>query len=277
MRSGGCIRTFWWHNSAMRRLMLALVVAVGCTGCLRSTTVIDLKADGSGTIVQETGVTAQALAMIKGFAGNAGGNQANGAPPELFGEEQAKKMAAAMGVTFVSGEPLKSGDLEGYRARFSFDDISKVKLNMEQSTASGGGESKEPPFKFALDRGAASSTLTIQMPDETPLSKGPLALPGAGASGADKAQAEQAMAMMKMMMRGLFVDVSMNVDGRIVKTNASHVDGSHVTLLQIDFDKLLQDEGAMAKLQAATDLHSLASIPGLKIVSEPKVTIEFAR
>ncbi len=64
-------------------------------------------------------------------------------------------------------------------------------------------------------------------------------LPGAATSDADKAQAAQALAMMKMMMRGLYVDVALNVDGRVIKTNAPYVEGSRVTLMQIDFDKLL--------------------------------------
>jgi hypothetical protein len=263
----------------MHRILsaLCLALALASAGCIRSTTAIDLHPDGSGTIVQETAVSAQALAMLKGMAA---GNQTGDAPTELFSEEQARKTAAAMGVTFVSGEPIKTADLDGYRAKFSFDDISKVKVSMEQG-ASGiaGGDSKQPPFSFSFDRGPSSSLLTIQMPEQMPGGKALPGLPGAGAgaSDADKAQAAQAMAMMKMMMRGLFVDVALNVDGRILKSNATHVEGSRVTLLQIDFDKLLADDTAFQRLQSATDVKSLENIPGLKIVSDPKLTIEFAR
>jgi hypothetical protein len=258
-------------------LAVVCVLALASTGCLRSTTVIDLKPDGSGTIVQETALSAQALAMVKGFTS---GNQAGtGGPTDIFGEEQARKAADSMGVTFVSGEPFKTNELEGYRARFAFDDVTKLKVNMEQSAAgmSGSGNMKQPPFSFSLDRGATSSMLTIQMPEEKP--GGPKLLPdlpGAG-SASDKAQAAQAMAMMQMMMRGLFVDISLNVNGRIVKSNAPYIDGSRVTLLQLDFDKLLADPAALEKLQSATDLKAIANVPGLKIVSTPKVTIEFAR
>ena len=72
----------------------------------------------------------------------------------------------------------------------------------------------------------------------------------------------QAMTMMKMMMRGLFVDVGLNVNGRILKSNAPYVEGSRVTLLQIDFDKLLADESALLKLQNAKDIKTLAKCPG---------------
>ncbi len=183
-----------------------------------------------------------------------------------------------MGVTFVSGEAIKTGDLEGYRARYAFDDISKVTVKMDQGTDSlaSGPDARKPPFGFAFKRGAAASVLTIQMPDQTPGPAGALPMPGGG-SDADKAQAAQAMGMMKMMMRGLFVDVALTVDGRIIKSNAPYVEGSRVTLLQIDFDKLLADDAALLKLQSAKDVKSLAAVPGLKVVSEPTVTIEFSR
>ena len=150
----------------LRRCSLALAIALGSVGCLRSTTTIDLKSDGSGTIVQETAVSAQALGMIQGLAG---ANQTGEKPPPLFGEEQARKAAATMGVTFVSGETIKTGELEGYRARYAFEDISKVSVKMDQTdNLAPGSDTKKPPFAFMFKRGAAASVLTIQMPDQTP-------------------------------------------------------------------------------------------------------------
>lgn len=263
------------YVSNVRRCSLALLVALCSSACLRSTTTIDLKDDGSGTIVQETAVSTQALGMLQGLAG---ANQTGDKPAQLFGEEQARKAADTMGVTFVSGEPYKAGELEGYRARYSFTDIAKVTLKMDQGANSigPGSDTKKPPFGFAFTRGAAASMLTIQMPDQTPGAPGALPFPGGG-SEADKAQMTQAMTMMKMMMRGLFVDVGLNVNGRILKSNAPYVEGSRVTLLQIDFDKLLADDSALLKLQSAKDIKTLANVPGLKVVTEPTVTIEFSR
>jgi hypothetical protein len=253
------------------RLSVLVAVTLVSTACLRSTTVVDLKADGSGTVVQETAVSAQAMSMLQGLAGAQTGTEK---VPALFGEEQARKAAATMNVKFISGEPIKEGGLEGYRARYAFDDISKVTVNMEQGGGlAAGSDNRKPPFAFAFNRGDATSQLTIQMPDQ-PVGNSPL--PGIG-DGADKAQAAQAIAMMKTMMKGLYVDVSLNVSGRIVKTNAPYVEGNRVTLMQIDFDKLIADESALLKLQGAKDLKTLSSVPGLKVVAEPKVTIEFSR
>ena len=254
--------------------LLVILVGVLTSGCFRSTTTIELKPDGSGTIVQENAVGAQALAMIKSFASQQDGK---GASPDIFSQEQAIKTAESMGVTFVSGEPIKSAEIEGYRARYRFDDITKIKVNMQQSPDSmSGSGSKQPPFGFTFARGASSSLLTIQMPEQAPGTSPFPGMPGGSATDADKAQAAQAMAMMKMMMKGLFVDVSLAVDGRIIKSNATHTEGTKVTLLQLDFDKLLEDEANFKKLEAAKDLKGLVNIPGLKVSSEPKLMIEFS-
>jgi hypothetical protein len=255
-------------------LMVLLAGAVA-SGCFRSTTTIELKADGSGTIVQENALSAQALAMIKGFAAS---SQTDKQPaPELFTQEQAQKTGEAMGVTFVSGEPIKTGELEGYRAHYRFDDITKIKVNMQQTPDMPGAGDRQPPFGFTFARGASSSLLTIQMPEQAPGAGALPGMPGGGTSDADKAQAAQALTMMKMMMKGMFLDVSLAVEGRIIKSNAPHVDGSRITLLQVDFDKLTADDVGFKKLEAAKDLKSLADIPGLKVATEPKLVIEFSR
>ena len=265
----------------MQRLVIVLFVAATCTACLRSTTVISVKPDGSGTIVQETGLSPQALGMLKGMAASeaASGNQGK-IPAEFFGEEQAKKAAATMGVQFVSGEPIKTAQLEGYRARFAFGDVRKLRMNMNQDPTaglSGSAPSGDSPFGFDFEKRGESALLTITVPQSGLGKQGAVgAFPGV-AGGTSPEQNQQALMMMKLMMQGLFVDVSLDVDGRIVKTNAPHVDGSRVTLIQLDFNKLLADEGALQKLQNASDLRTLGTVPGVKLLTSPTVTVEFAR
>jgi hypothetical protein len=263
----------------MPRIAGVLFLAVACSGCLKSTTVISVRPDGTGTILQETGLSPEALAMLKGFAG-AAGEQKGGAPPEIFGEEQAKKAASTMGVRFISGEPIKTAELEGYRARFAFDDVRKLQMKMNQNPVGdlGDGGKAGAPFGFGFDRRGDSATLTITMPQENPTAALEKMTPGLGsAAGASPEANQQALEMMKAMMKGMFVDVSLEIDGRIVKTNAPHVDGRRVTLMQVDFDKLLASAEAFKQLQGASDLKSLSAIPGLKMITEPKVTVEFVR
>jgi len=262
----------------MGRLLAVLCVALSCSACLRATTVITVRPDGSGLIDQELGMNPQALAMLKGFAGTANEPKGGANLSEIFGPEQAKKMGDEIGARYVSGEPIKTAELEGYRARYAFDDITTLKMKMNQEAAAmpgaPQGNQAEPPFGFDFSQGARSSTLTIRMPQQTPTLSQLTQLPGA-APGSE--QNPQALAMAKTMMKGLFVDVALAVDGHVVKTNAPYVNGSRITLMQMDFDKLLENEAALQKLQQTTDPKLLKDIPGLKIVTDPKVTIEFAR
>ncbi len=258
----------------MMRIAVVLFMAATCSACLRSTTVIAVKADGSGTIVQETGVSPQMLAMLQGMSG--GGRGQTPAPKDLFGEEQARSAAKVMGVEFVSGEPIKTAELEGYRARFAFVDVGKLRMRMNQNTtASLGGEAGTgSSFGFQFQKGAASSRLTIDIPEVKSPAE-PLGLKNMDAANSE--QLQQAIAMMKLMTRGMFVDVSLDLDGRILNTDAQHVQGSRVTLLQLDFDTLLANDAALQKLQKATDVKGLSGIPGLKIVTTPRLNIEFAK
>lgn len=264
----------------MRRVLALVLTALSCTACLRSSTVITVKQDGSGTIDQEIGVSPQALAMLRSFA-NSG--DAKAAPPTdgIFGPQQAQKLAADMGVRYVSGEPIKTGEMEGFRAKYAFDNVSQIRMKMNQNAgpAASAGVADEPPFGFDFERRGEASVLTIRMPEQKMGDKSPFSqltqMPGA--KDGSPADNEQAIGMMKMMMRGLFVDVSLAVDGRIVKTNAPYVTGSKVTLAQMDFDTLLANDTAIQKLQKASEPKQLKDIPGLKLITDPKVTIEFVR
>lgn len=262
----------------MLRTAVVLFVAAWSAGCLRSTTVVSIRPDGSGTIVQETGMNPQALAMLQGMA--AAGDEKMKVSGDLFGEEQARKIASSMGVTFLSGEPIKTAQLEGYRARFSFDDVRKLQMKMNGEAAAalaGENGASQRPFGFGFEQRGATSVLTITMPEEKPAGLPGLG-PGMGPKGeTTPEQNAQAIQMMKVMMAGLFVDVSLDFQGRIIKTNAPHVEGSRLTLMQIDFDKMIADEAGLQKFQDATDLKSLSNIAGLKLPTEPKVTVEFAK
>ena len=83
--------------------------------------------------------------------------------------------------------------------------------------------------------------------------------------------------MLLPMLRGLFVDVTLTSTAVIIKTNAPYVTGSQVTLLQFDFDKVSATEGALQKLQTPTDPKIAQRHPGVRMVTDPVVTIEFGR
>lgn len=264
---------------------LALVAGL-CTGCIRSATTINVKVDGSGTVEQAMLVN---LGFMKGMLGGMGG--LGGAQPGASGtptDEDLKRSAARMGegVTFVSAQPLKSDDgFEGTKALFAFTDISKLRIDQDPnlSGSATGGISTPPkdsnPVTFAFAKGSDGvSTLTVSVKDNPKAADSPAASPGGGPD----MDNPQMLDMMRSMFKGFKVSIEVNVAGKILKTNADHVAGSHVTLLEMDMEKLLQDEAKLKNVQkmlgptaSISELKPyLKDVQGLK-VNDPIVTIAF--
>ena len=71
------------------------------------------------------------------------------------------------------------------------------------------------------------------------------------------------------------------VMGDIAETNATHLDGSRVTLIDIDFSAFIENEEvlksmATSKPESPADMKQFMKlIPGMKIEIEPEVAIRF--
>lgn len=268
--------------------MFAKVAAIAlaatlCTGCIRSATLIKVKADGSGTVEQTMLVN---LALMKGMFSGMGGQPAQ--TPGALNEADMKRSAERMGegVTFVSATPVKSEDgFEGSTAIFAFTDITKLRVDQDPNLSGGatGGVSTPPkdsnPVTFAFVKGGdGTSTLTVSLNDKPKNG----AAKGDPAPGGPDMDNPQMMEMMRSMFKGFKIGIDVEVAGRILKTNADHVAGSRVTLLEMDMGALLQDEAKLKQVQkmlgpdaSVTELKPyLKDVKGLK-VNDPVVTIAF--
>jgi hypothetical protein len=74
----------------------------------------------------------------------------------------------------------------------------------------------------------------------------------------------QMLDMMKPMFKGFKIGIDIEVAGKILKTNADHVAGSRVTLLEMDMEALLQDETKLKQVQALGPNASVSEPPYLK-------------
>src|SRR5258706_10451199 len=94
------------------RYGLAALVILPTAGCFQASTVIRVKADGSGTIEQRLLLTDAAMDQLRAFA-ILGGNSADTVDPTS--EAQARSMAAAIGpgVTYLSSTPVKTEKARG--------------------------------------------------------------------------------------------------------------------------------------------------------------------
>jgi hypothetical protein len=263
---------------ARARIPLILTLSLVLTGCINSGTVVKVAADGSGTIEQTMLVN---LAAVKGLMPGAGGAQKDGV---VMNEAEFKRTAERMGVKPVSLTPLKQGNFEGAKAIFAFDDITKVRVDQDpQMSGSSAGNFAaasrgESPFKFSFTRQGGTSVLTISVDEKVTASATEKAQEAPSLQQIDPAM----MQMIKTMFDGFKIAVDLEVAGKIVKTNADYVNGSRITLLELDAAGIFQDEAKLKALQgkirpgaSLSELRPyLKDIQGVK-VNHPTVTIEY--
>jgi len=269
------------------RLLGVVALAAALGGCIASTTLVNVKPDGSGTIEQTITMNPMAAAQLQAMAAGFGQRGQKDAQPggSLFTEADMRAAAGKLGegVTFVSSEPIRTQQAEGIKAIYAFTDITKVRLD-EKPAPPGGGAKGMPAiggsapevlfFKFAKTP-AGTLLLTAVFP-ETKIDP---SRARAGANAVD-AQSAQAMAMIRPLLNGLRLSLAVQPAGRIVRTSSPYVEGQKVTLLDIDFAQLLSDEALLQRLQGVGSLEEAKALlkgrPGVKINLDREVTIEFA-
>jgi hypothetical protein len=269
------------------RLAALIGVAALTSGCITALTNIKLRPDGSGTIEQSLSMNAAAAAqfaaMAKGFGDAAADNKDAPASdlPDFFSEKEMKEAATKFGegVTFVSSTPIKTADRVGRVATYQFADITQLKIDQkpqagDMAGAPGGGGADEVLFRFNK-LPAGTSQLTVLFPEAKFDEARKEAAEQKKKQVADPAQ----LAMMKKLFEGLKVGIDVSVLGTIVKTNSPYVQGSTVTLLEMDFSELLTNDQLLSQIGEPGSLEEakalLKNVKGFKINLDREVAIEF--
>jgi len=294
----------------MRQLAIfcAIMVCLFLSGCIQNDTVIHIKPDGSGTI-EETVALSNALVeslqnMAKGFTeGVADANadadikdkadtKANAEVPDPFQtmmkDARSRETQYGPDVKFVSATPVKTETMSGYKAIYAFKDINTLRINQNPKSKTGmpadsNDESQkkkeEEIIRFKFVKGLVS-TLTVTMPEKTKDDK------AADDVKQDKPQEKtEADPNSAEMMKAFFKDMSMklvlDIDGTIVDTNATYRDKSQLTLFDIHFGKIIENEKAFEKVNAVQPKtieemkELIKGIEGLKIEMENPVVVSF--
>jgi hypothetical protein len=264
----------------MFRIAALIGVGVVASGCINSASLVKIKPDGSGTIEQTMLVN---MAAIKGLISGMGASQTKESGGVL-NEAEFKRAGERMGVRPVSLTPMKEGGFEGAKAIYAFDDITKVRVDQDPQLggrAAGttpGSRVSTSPIKFGLARQGATSVLTITVDEKAADSATARAQDAPSLESIDPAM----MQMIKTMFDGFRILIDVEVDGKIVKTNADYVSGSRITLLEVDMAGVFADEAKLKALQSKVQPGSsiselrpyLKDIKGVK-VNHPALTIEF--
>jgi hypothetical protein len=265
------------------KIVVLLVLTSALMGCFESIVLLRVNKDGSGTVEETVVISDKFMELMKSFGGEEEGEAEEQDPID---EQQLMDKAASMGegVRYVSAEPVKTDRGSGYKAIYSFSDINDVRINQNPgenvSPPPMGGEEEGPVeewlrFNF---KGGKTATLEIIYPQDVAED---IDQEEAAEAEADLESNPEMMQMMQELYEDMHIGIAVEVNGEIVETNASYVDGSTVTLMDIDFAKILEDEQKFKELMSANpetveEMKELVKDnPGIKVEIEKAIQIRF--
>ena len=253
------------------------------TGCLQVETNVTVEKDGSGIISERVLFSKTFIAMVKDFI-EAFQDSASTEEFSMFDESKIKTDALSFGegVEYVSHEIIKDDGWEGYQATYEFKDITKVKLTPDPESKVDLDNSETPAapedyYFFSFVKGEVAE-LIIDRPELE--FEGGTADEDTDSTQIAENDDEGAEEFIKLM-EGMKIEVSVEVEGEIVNTNASYVQGSKVMLFQMDLSEMMKNKEAFKdfKKNEPQNIDELKlyieKLQGLKIQVEKPVIIKF--
>ncbi len=264
------------------KVMWAGLIAVAVSGCVDVQSTVRLKADGSGTVTVEQYMSPQMTGMMESMAGmtQAATTNAPAAKVDALAmfEDMITQEIKGLGetATLVSKEASTNAQgWKGFKLVCAFKDINKLNLSGVGNMEGPGEEKDAAKSKMQVSfKPGKPAKLVVTEPEPPATTEAAPAQP----EGMDQ---QAMMQMMAPMMAGMRMRMAIEVDGKIVKTNAQYVEGNRVVLADITMDKVLANpEGAKLITAAQNDpkaIEKLAAlkIEGVKISTEKKLEIEF--
>ena len=260
------------------RALLSMVATLGLSSCFEMKSVVTVNKDGTATIEETALVGAQLKAMMGSLGAQPGPDgQANPAaglkdmvPDKAKAEERAKKMGE--GVTVKTHEDVTMPDGRGgVKVTYAVADIRKLKYTPFEAKSQDGAAAK--PMTFSLE----GDTLTLVNPPDEAAAKEKPAVPKM-----PKEQMEAQMAMMKPMFAGMRMSMTVKSASGIASSDASHLEGDTVTLLDMQIDKLMEKPETFSKFMESADqkptqaemAEMFKGVDGIKVEAKKSVTIK---
>jgi len=260
----------------MKRLLAhlsLLTISLLLSACLEMTSVITVNKNGSATIEETVLLSAQLKAMMAqggGGGGQGGPDLKDLVPDKAKAEERAKKLGD--GVTVSKYEAVKSPDgREGVKVTYAVKDIK----NLEYQPFNADQKEGSKPMSFEIDDGE----LTVELPPDEK-KKGE---PAPEKPKLPKEQMEAQLAMMKPMFAGMRVSMQIKGADGIGATDATNVKDGTVTIMDLQFDKLMENGDAFMKFIDSADdkdmtpakaAEKFKGVDGIKIEGKEKISIK---
>jgi hypothetical protein len=270
------------------KMTVLALLATWTIGCISVDSVVKVKADGTGTIEQTMLINGSAMGMMGMMGGQQGA--ADKAAPKLdpatlFSNEKLAAEASNLGegVTFLSSTPVTQGEMKGVKAVYAFKDFNTLKVSTALPDLNEGStemKGKGEPLPMTLTRKGGNSIITLDMLDR--LKKGAAAADAPAKSADTPEMPKEMMAMLAPMFKDMRVAISLEPQGTLVRTNATHVQGQRITLFDVAFGEIFADPAGIEKLEKLGNNPSIEQIrtalkgmKGIKINEVDKLEVEF--
>ena len=270
----------------MKKLFLVpffISLSLFFSGCLQVETTLFVKKDGSGTINEKVMFSKTFVNMIKEFTQ---AFQDSSSTEEFMFYEEENIIADAKNygenVNYVSHEKISNDKWEGYKAVYSFDDVTKLKISpdpdskVDLDSESDMKQEDEDYYYFKFVKGDAPQ-LIIDRPDiDLNLEESE----DEDSTESEQNDLEEGEEFLKMM-EGMKIDIAVEVEGEIVSTNATNVEGSRVTLFQMDFGEMMKNKEGFKEFKKNEPKNIeelklyLDKLNGIKLEVEKPITIKF--
>jgi hypothetical protein len=298
----------------LRIAILAALLAGLLSGCIQNDTVIQVRPDGSGfireTVLYSNTMLDFMVSMAQmdrsgdedDHAPNKEPDRDKGTPPkeakktrdDIISDmaKDADKQVKQFGgeVTFVESRPVRTETAAGYTALYSFKDINLIRVNQNpgdkvegDKSRNNGGVKKEETLSFKFEKGSPSR-LTVFSPELKGIggekSSADEKTKGIGDS-TGKPPEKENLDMLKAMFQDMKLSISLSIVGTITRTNATYRERTTLTLMEIDFGKIIGDYELLKKMNEAKPKSVeetkvlLKGIPGFKLELNYPVVVEF--
>ena len=264
----------------LKILFLFLTAVTLLTGCFKVETTVKINKDGSGKIFQTVMMSKTFVEMISQFAGSFDDSSST-EEFSLFDEEKFIESAKEFGsgVKYVDGEHVSEDGWEGFRTEYTFDDLNKIRLEPEpDDKVSIGMEEQDVEeedteyYFFKFIKGDVAEVIIDRPEIEKDIDAEVTEVEGNN---------DEFNEVFLKMMEGMRIDIVLEFEGEIVETNATHVEGSKVTLLAMDFGEIVKNKETLEMLKKSQpdeieDLEAFVEkIPGMKLEIKKPVSVKF--
>ena len=253
----------------MKKILLIVLIPLLLMGCISSGVTVKVNKDGSGEIVQTFKIKRDFVGFLS--------MSDEPTDPNLIDMEALELAAQAMGegVSLSKVEPMpESSPYAGYEAYFKFSDISKIKVSAEPSTSPESSSEDNDWISFDFDKGSTSK-LTMYLPDEKE-DEAPAEENGELEASADEGLGDQ----LKEIYKDMHYWMTIEINGKITNTNASFVDGSTVTIFDMNFEKIVENDELFKKVTgddpgSMKEYKDELATAGVFIDDQPEIVVSF--